>query len=40
MIVAFNDYSITEMIMQAAKNLKGTFFRIERDFPVEITEAR
>ena len=40
MIVAFNDYSITEMIMQAAKNLNGTFFRIERDFPVEITEAR
>lgn len=40
LIVAFKDYSVTEKIMQAAKCLKGTFFRVEKDFPNEIADAR
>lgn len=39
-IAAFKDYSLTEVIMQSAKTLKGTIFRVERDFPTEIVEAR
>lgn len=39
-IVAFKDYSVTEMIMKAAKCLKGSRYRVERDFPNEIAEAR
>ena len=39
-IVAFKDYSLTEEIIYSAKLLKGTMFRVEKDFPVEIAEVR
>lgn len=40
LIVAFRDYAVIELIMGSAKCLKGTFFRIERDYPTEIADAR
>ena len=39
-IVAFKDYSLTEQIMTNARRLRGTNFRVEKDFPAEIAEAR
>ena len=39
-IVNFKDYSLTESIMESAKLLRGTMFRVEKDFPIEISEAR
>ena len=39
-IVNFKDYSSTEIIMESAKLLRGTMFRVEKDFPAEISEAR
>ena len=39
-IVNFKDYSLTEQIMEATRRLSGTMFRVERDFPAEISEAR
>ena len=39
-IVAFKDYTLTETIMNAASKLSGSGFRIERDYPMEIAEAR
>ena len=38
--MAFKDYLIIDTILQAAKNLQGTIFRIEKDFPREIAETR
>ena len=39
-IVAFRDYYDTEMILQAAPDLKNTAYSVCRDYPKEITEAR
>ena len=39
-IVAFKDYTLTETIMNASSRLKGSGFRVERDYPREIAEAR
>ena len=39
-IVAFNNYSSTEIIMETAYMLKGTHFSVTRDYPKEIVEAR
>ena len=39
-IVAFKDYSMTQTILNEAKRLQGKGYRVERDFPVEIAEAR
>lgn len=39
-IVAFKDYSLTERIMANAKYLRGSTFRVEKDFPTEIAQAR
>ena len=39
-IVAFRDYYDTEMILQAAPDLKNTNYSVCRDYPKEITEAR
>ncbi|MCG8044773.1 MAG: hypothetical protein N0E48_03665, partial [Candidatus Thiodiazotropha endolucinida] len=37
---AFKDYTLTETILNQAKCLQGKGFRVEKDFPVEIAEAR
>ena len=39
-IVAFKDYSLVERIMGDIKKLWGKPYRVEKDFPAEITEAR
>ena len=39
-IAAFRDYQDTEDIMSNARKLKGTNLRVNRDYPVEIVEAR
>ena len=39
-IVAFNNYSSTEIIMETAYMLKGTNFSVTRDYPKENVEAR
>ena len=39
-IVAFKDYTLTETIIKTSNSLKGSGFRVERDYPSEIVEAR
>ena len=39
-IVNFRDYQDVEMILENANKLKGTSFRINRDFTKEIIDAR
>lgn len=39
-VVAFRDYQDTELIMSNCRKLKGTLFSVNRDYPVEIVEAR
>lgn len=40
LIVAFRNFPDTELILEKANALRGTNFRIERDLPVEIKNAR
>ena len=39
-IAKFNDYRDTEHILDRSYKLKGTKFRVDRDYPREIVEAR
>lgn len=39
-IVKFRDYPNTDLIMEHAYKLKGTSFRVDRDYPKEIADAR
>ena len=39
-IVAFRDYSSTELILNEAFQLRGTRFSIDKDYPAEIAKAR
>lgn len=40
LIVAFRNYPDTELILDKARALRGTIFRVERDLPIEIKNAR
>ncbi|MES9880124.1 MAG: hypothetical protein ABW185_04505 [Sedimenticola sp.] len=39
-IVAFGDYTDTELVMSKVRHLKGTGFGVDRDYPREIVDAR
>lgn len=39
-IVKFRDYPNTDLVMRHAYKLKGTGFRVDRDYPREIADAR
>ena len=39
-IISFQDYKSTEIVMDAAYMLQGTNFSVSRDYPKEIVAAR
>ena len=39
-IVCFRDYNDTELVMEQAYPLRGSAFRLDRDYPKEISQAR
>lgn len=39
-IVKFRDYPNTDLVMEHAYRFKGTSFRVDRDYPKEIADAR